>query len=891
MNTPTKNIFRIFTLVATTVAATSLLSCRDDDMADSRVHDNRVISFSLDKTEGFGKLTRTVIPDISGEDNRTITLVSDKQEKLYLSVEEDESLETKGETRGSLVTSSDIDSFGVFAQLEDVGSLYMSNVKVTESAAVWMPEKEYLWPGNEKLHFNAYSPYIGSSADEGITSVPEPDENGVISLGFTTPKEVTSQFDLLRAVPIDADSSPCAMTFSHALTAVRFATGNEMSPCVIKGISISGVADKGILNLESGEWSGLSGSSTFSVSPDLTLSAAQGSSYVLPETLLADENETMLLIPQTLGENTEVSLVVEANGEISTFKASLSGQNWTAGKTVTYHLSVSPEDSGLILEAVDDDGNRISSISSEYYGGEHYYNIISRYTDSKTSTEQPVEWEAAVVDSEGNEIEIPDWIVSFDKSGTGDAGCILKTAMPAPKFLSTNAHTLKLRDAADVNSSSGQTRFNLASATGGDNDENTANCYIINAPGKYRFPLVYGNAIQNGVANTTAYVSSLKPSVSHNKTTLYNFINHLGNSITDPYIYNNSDCKPAGAELVWADGADIIRNVALSSDGKYIEFDVPASSIRQGNALVALKDDQGTVMWSWQLWISDVTTAGNMVEIPNPEYSNVAYDLLSCNLGHIYGGDVTEFNPGKAVIRITQKNVPEGETPLSFDLEVSQESATFTTVDNHPSYQWGRKDPLFGGASQYFDAENKMIDASGIKTAAFNTDCQKQIVNSILLPTTFFTGDETYLGGINSFYRNLWDINLVNASGSASNPQNIKTIYDPCPIGSKVPIGNSFIILSKYTASQGESSNIREITIPSTSETLDFTSLGYRQSDNGKLTNVENTTNNTGPCSIWSATAGGKSGVGHYLVIHNSGKITMETFVVTLGYGVRPAKD
>ena len=33
----------------------------------------------------------------------------------------------------------------------------------------------------------------------------------------------------------------------------------------------------------------------------------------------------------------------------------------------------------------------------------------------------------------------------------------------------------------------------------------TANCYLVHAPGTYKIPLVYGNAIKNGAVNTEAF--------------------------------------------------------------------------------------------------------------------------------------------------------------------------------------------------------------------------------------------------------------------------------------------------------------------------------------------------------------------------------------------------
>jgi NADPH2:quinone reductase len=94
------------------------------------------------------------------------------------------------------------------------------------------------------------------------------------------------------------------------------------------------------------------------------------------------------------------------------------------------------------------------------------------------------------------------------------------------------------------------TPYNLSNNTGGNTVENTANCYVVNAPGYYSLPLVYGNAIKNSATNASAYTSTVTG------TNILNpFINHAGNGITDPYISGNG-CTPAKAELAKAHGCD-----------------------------------------------------------------------------------------------------------------------------------------------------------------------------------------------------------------------------------------------------------------------------------------------------------------------------------------------
>ena len=129
------------------------------------------------------------------------------------------------------------------------------------------------------------------------------------------------------------------------------------------------------------------------------------------------------------------------------------------------------------------------------------------------------------------------------------------------------------------------------STKGGTEPMNTANCYVVNAPGTYTLPLVYGNAVKNGGIHSAAYTSA----VSGNYI-ITNFVNHLDARITDPYIYNNAGCTPAGACLVWQDAYSLVTSVELTPDGKYLRFDVDHSTIRQGNAVVAVLDASGMIM-------------------------------------------------------------------------------------------------------------------------------------------------------------------------------------------------------------------------------------------------------------------------------------------------------
>lgn len=164
--------------------------------------------------------------------------------------------------------------------------------------------------------------------------------------------------------------------------------------------------------------------------------------------------------------------------------------------------------------------------------------------------------------------------------------------------------------------------------------QNTANCYVINAPGKYSLPLVYGNAIKNGGTNASAYTSSASGSY-----VLKNFVNHTGNAITDPYIYNNANCTPDNATLVWQDSPELVTNVALSSDKHSITFDVNQATIAQGNAIVAVRNASDQIMWSWHIWVTDYVPGlaadkdESLRDKSVTNYQGLQYTFMPVNLG------------------------------------------------------------------------------------------------------------------------------------------------------------------------------------------------------------------------------------------------------------------
>lgn len=292
---------------------------------------------------------------------------------------------------------------------------------------------------------------------------------------------------------------------------------------------------------------------------------------------------------------------------------------------------------------------------------------------------------------------------------------------------------------------------------------NTANCYVVTHPGYYKFPLVYGNAIKNGATNAIAY--GVKDGTSISST----FVNHLGNKITNPYIYANSECTVGSAELVWQDAPNLISNNIDLCDGKtYISFEITKENIQQGNAVIAVKDENGKIMWSWHIWVTNKNV-----------YETYTY------------GDY-KFMP----IALGQRETAQGTT------------CTY--------YQWGRKDP-FKGAT-----------ANGQTTE--NMSPQTNYYSSILKPDKFFLGTSgSYYNWFNDNLLDLWNVGNTTIEPSTSTSQ--KTIYDPSPVGFKVPPPAAFSYIELTTGNWQSISGQEGIKVPTTGDF--WRAFGYFGWDTG----------------------------------------------------------
>ena len=583
-------------------------------------------------------------------------------------------------------------------------------------------------------------------------------------ISVTVPEEVSQQEDLLvaRSSELGGNSNTAvALTFNHALTAVRFVCGNDMREGTVKQVRLKNVYSRGTYNMGTQTWSGLDTPASFSQALDKVTTGTA-------DEALTSEAQTFMMLPQRFPEGAQIEVLFTDDTHTGhTLIADIKGSEWPMGKTVTYKISSSSLNWTYTLDVT-------ALADFTYTGGTQQYCVTS-YRQNAQGEKEAAEWTAQYAEDGTTWTDTkPVWLTAFTASGTGgEFAQPCDATVEAQTGISNDLHENALKAATAKGSET--TPYNLSNNTGGNTVENTANCYVVNAPGYYSLPLVYGNAIKNSATNASAYTSTVTG------TNILNpFINHAGNGITDPYISGNG-CTPAKAELVWQDAMNLVTDIKYNADsnGGNISFKVDRSSIRQGNAVIAIKDVSDAILWSWHVWVTD-EDINDVIEITN--HQNVKYNFMPVNLGQCDGNTIT-YAERSCKVKFTAGD-------QSKEITIKQLANVIATGDNHPYYEWGRKDPFYPSngmdntTKTWYDKEG--IPSTDNPAKANLSTGAACIKNYILKPNVMHatnTADKLFL--------NLWSAN--NSSVSFSDPSvTIKTIYDPCPVGFRLPVSNCF---------------------------------------------------------------------------------------------------
>lgn len=239
--------------------------------------------------------------------------------------------------------------------------------------------------------------------------------------------------------------------------------------------------------------------------------------------------------------------------------------------------------------------------------------------------------------------------------------------------------------------------------------EGKANCYVVNEDGHYTFD-----------------VSSPGNSTDRTFSNIYSAI----------IVWKTFNTAVTPGE------DDLVHNVKLDLEHQTVSFDVEFGSSNGGNAVIGVRDEKGTIVWSWHIWAVKGLDELSLIEIYTASSASDWTLVMDRNLG-----------------------------ALSADPSAGAEALGL-------NYQWGRKDP-------FPCADGKLgtgiVATFNDPSAPWTTVCTDSSVGTVQ-----YAAEHPC-----SFIKNPSGFDWLAGSASAEDverwPLGKKSVYDPCPYGWRVP--------------------------------------------------------------------------------------------------------
>ena len=877
--------------------AFAAVSCADDDLAEKTNNGDTEavvrfdVSDSQEDAQTRGALTRGAItPGLTDKDLDGQKLAVQSSENLDVclietTVEGVNPVKLEPGTRANITTLeklTDFSSTGVRGTAANAINKEWFNEEKTRNNGILYNARSWSWL---QPHGRFYAVYPESTNGSNGIKFTKPNGTAAPSIEFTVNTDVRKQVDLMTACSGNVQyatrfQAPITnLQFRHALTAIRFAVGQNLSfNKTIKDITLKNVLLKSKYTLSNkldgtgAAWdhSGNTGRGDVTLS-DVNYKTNENANSIVRdrnkysnsnETNLTklDDNYTFYMIPQDLDGKVTAEVLFTDGSKIT---VPLKG-SWKAGTTRTYKLSEKNSSWTYTITAT-------SPNAVAYNGTQANYKIES-YREVN-GTKQPVAWKVvgySVDNGTSWTTTKPSWLKSLSKEqsngGTVDEQGTATLGTDIVDLVAERNKTLQ--NAAPLGTATAP--YNLSNATGAAAVQNTANCYVISAPGHYMIPLVYGNAIKNGQTNSSAYQKG-----SEANNTLKNFVDQEGYAITDPWIEKTNNGANRGIDLawtIWSDEKDLVKlasnnGLYRAADGNlYIKFEVTKENIKSGNAVVAVRRSWQTqrqeqrqqgrkkvwvivtethqqTLWSWHLWFAP-KNALDKITVTNKQGNK--YDFTNEALGWkptAWKG--TSYSTPRTVkVKVEQTQGNNG-VKQSAVITITQNPATTSRTGYTTLYQWGRKDAFPGTTATL-----------AVNTINWNAGSEMYMQTILQNPQNYFTAG--YKGNVldaatgfakyYTFY-NLWSMN--NTSAYAENQANsqtvVKTIYDPSPVGFSVPANDAFTGFTENGLNGGRmnvdgTDNAQTFnnnfghnfwTNSSKTETIFFPAAGFREAGNG----------------------------------------------------------
>lgn len=679
-------------------------------------------------------------------------------------------------------------------------------VEKASSAEIWIPTRNYLWPNKKgMIDFFAFA----QDENDGAATL-DASNPAAPTLTYTVPENVPDQHGLMVAGPVERKDNPSdgesnvELVFKHALAGITFKTSQDVP---IKGIKVSGIYDTGVFNMRTMAWE--------SVDKVTEERIYQIENPTTAENGVFDEEFTLMLLPQTCPEG--ATLIVTSDKKEVTFN--IAGDEWKQGELTTYVLATDGRDydlevtppTGLTFDGKDPEtGN-----PTEPEPG-----VIVSFWKDDDGNETPADWTVigfypTEEDAQNDTNRYPDgdmgFLTSFEPMDGNGETPVTVTYEPAEPYVKDHHN---LRDDIDAELASQPevgteaNPWNLANPEdGSDFNMETANTYIVGAPGWYRIPMVTGNGVKNNLPNTSSYANNA-------------YYDYKDQVILNPYLQKTSSeaGMPTSAFVVWEDSKimDVVDetewNIAgangacITATGEgddtvyWLNFHISKENIRQGLANIAVQDATGTVMWSWLIWVTNYKAENDKVVKSHAQYAK-DFTLMSSNLGWVEIGTstLTAWDEDKVYVRIAQMHEERGEV-LQGEVKIMEIVRPYHEVfclnlDGYsPYFQFGRKDPLHPGISA---RESGSLPTYGRLTKYQSSPNKVSVGTAIQNPGIHFSNCVAY-ENLNPFDWNTqpetldywWSGNTTKNKITADSV--VKTVYDPCQVGYNMPNAATF---------------------------------------------------------------------------------------------------
>lgn len=664
-------------------------------------------------------------------------------------------------------------NFAIFATKEgSTAANYLYNEQVKVDGTMVNPVK---WKKSEssKLKFFAVHPAEDNSNSMVTTTS---GTNPVVN--YSPEANAKEHIDVLVANTEafnydDYVSQKIPIRFSHATTAVYFKVGSDLSyNQKVKKIEIRNVLGSGTYDIATKTWTPSTTKKNFALEFD------SGDEFPtnISNKVMNDGDGVFFMVPQDIPADADVKITF-LSGKSVVAKIGGNGKKWVAGTTRTYSISNSKDELDREFHIT----AKAAKTTFNYDETNAPFTVTSYSKSLKPgSIEKPEPWTITKYEFSADGTTWTEGKPSMVAAMSSESGNGGTSAEARVMTLANDFHDYKAeREAALKAAPEATGTVDLSKVNG---PQETANCYVVSASGKYSFPMVYGNAIKNGATNASSYTSSY-PASEHIFNKFWG-----ASEINSPYITGAN-----GAKVLWTSTPDIVSDVTIN--GSNVEFKVNKDKMKEASVIIGVTNNtlgDYNVLWSWHIWI----TSKDVIDTSKDYFMR---EPLGFRHTEWHG---TTYEKDRKV-RLTFTQTRTGKTA---QVEFTQKASALVREGQAMYYQQGRKDPLY--PSNGMVLQSKGTDPNGYNRgflpfwavrmplimARYRTydpndsGIGKGEANGDWMWINFTNqndGTKYYSHAEHATYFNLWDVN--NCVGYQNTNAFVKTVYDPSPAGFRIP--------------------------------------------------------------------------------------------------------